>query len=181
MKVSLAIIGLAFCAGGVLVCAEPLPEAVRWALAQIETGASEDGFSTADRMRGKKQEVSRYQILPKVWAHYAATLDFTNPVHAWTAVQRILEDRRQWFRRLTGRDASPFDLYALWNAPGHYAQVGFNRARLRPAVAERAERFAALVELCWGSRTQGPSWSSLPLTGLQHDRNARADSLRRRP
>jgi len=118
-------------------------------LGQIETGASQAGPSAADKIRGKNNELSRYQVLPRVWARYSASLDFRNPVHAWTVAQRILQDRQQRFRRSAGRDADPFDLYVLWNAPGHYQQVGFAHAQVRPTVADRAHRFAALVQAYW--------------------------------
>ena len=157
MKRNLAIVWLALVSSGAALHAEPFPEAVKWALGQIETGASREGPSAADRIRGKSREVSRYQILPNVWARYSASLDFTNPGYAWTVAQRILEDRRQWFCRLTGRDAEPFDLYVLWNAPGHYAEVGFKPARVRATVADRAERFAALVQIGWAQNPPTPN------------------------
>jgi hypothetical protein len=120
--------------------------AVKRALAEIETGATQAGPSAADRVRGSHQEVSRYQILPGVWARYSDSRDYTNPICAWSVAHRILMVRAECFRRAAGREASPFDLYVLWNAPAHYREAGFNRNRVRPVIAERALRFAALVE-----------------------------------
>jgi len=126
--------------------AGPSVLAVKRALGEIETGASQPGPSAADRVRGSHQEVSRYQILPKVWAQYSDSRDYTNPACAWPVAYRILTDRAEWFRHAVGRVPCPFDLYVLWNAPAHYRQTGFDRHRVRPVIAERALRFAALVE-----------------------------------
>ena len=145
VKRTFAVVWLAFMAGGALLHAEPPREAIKWALGQIETGASLEGPAPADKVRGKNREVSRYQILPQIWARYAGSEDFTNPVHAWSIAQRILDDRRQWFQRLAGRWPDPFDLYVLWNAPGHYVGVGFVPGRVHAQIADRAERFASLV------------------------------------
>ena len=135
--------------GGLLLagrlCAEPAPTAVRWALGQIETGASHAGRSAADEIRGRNHEVSRYQILPQVWRQYTRTADFTDPSLAWSVAERILHDRSAHLRAVAGREADAFDLYVLWNAPGLYASAGFDRAHLRGAVAKRAQRFADLV------------------------------------
>ena len=125
--------------------AAPAPTAVRWALGQIETGASHENRSPADEIRGRNHEVSRYQILPKVWRQYTRAADFTDPSLAWSVAQRILNDRSAHFRSAAGREADAFDLYVLWNAPGQYANTGFDRARLHGAVAKRAQRFADLV------------------------------------
>jgi len=124
---------------------ESLSPAVRRALGQIETGARHHGHCAADRVRGKNREVSRYQILPGLWRTYAGRADYTNPAKAWSVTEQILTERKARFRRLTGRRAELFDLYVLWNAPGHYEQVGFHRGRVRSVIAARAERFSNLV------------------------------------
>ena len=122
------------------------PMRVKWALGQVESGANRIGFCSSDLKRGRHREVSRYQIRPEVWARETRSRDYTNPELAWGIAERILTHRAQWFQSRTGRSPSPFDLYLIWNAPGYYEEVGFHPARVKPLLADRARRFANLLE-----------------------------------
>jgi len=132
----------------VLLAAQPVladDSRLSWALGQIETGASSPTRETADFRQGSQGEVSRYQILPKVWQRYGGPLDYTDPAAAWLVAKQILDERAQVFRTATGREPTPFDLYALWNAPNQYASVGYQPERLSPRVIDRATRFQNLA------------------------------------
>lgn len=99
-----------------------------------------------DQKRGGSGEVSRFQILPNIWRQYSDSVDYGNPELAWQVTEKILADRKARFRLVTGREPDAFDHYVLWNAPGLYERAGFKREKLRPAVAEKADRFANLVQ-----------------------------------
>jgi hypothetical protein len=131
------------------------PEAIKQALGEIETGARQPGPSAADRVRGRHQEVSRYQVLPAVWHQYTKSPDYSNPARAWSVAQRILDARAAQFRRRAGREPNPMDLYLMWNAPGQYERASFDSHRVRPVVRERAVRFAALVRAHAASELTG--------------------------
>ena len=114
---------------------------IRWALAQIESGH----FDNPDQARGSSGEVSRFQIMPEVWRSYTKSRNYTNPGVAWNVAHRILKEREAWFIRGTGRHPGPFDLYVMWNKPGLYERVDFNRGRLPKQLREVANRFENLV------------------------------------
>lgn len=115
--------------------------ALRWALASIESGH----LKNPDHAQGAAGEVSRFQILPRIWRQYSASRDYKNPQTAWIVAQRILQDRQDWFYRATGRQPSPFDLYVMWNKPSVYERVNFDRRKLPDSVRARASRFENLV------------------------------------
>ena len=119
---------------------------IKWALAQVETGATQEGPCVADHFRGKHREVSRYQVLPALWHRRTSSTDYANPTLAWQITEGILAERVRWFQTATGREPVAFDLYVMWNAPGHYHAVGFQVPRLSRVVADRARRFANLVD-----------------------------------
>lgn len=114
---------------------------VRWALASIESGH----LKRPDHAQGAAGEVSRFQILPKVWRQYSSSRDYTNPATAWSVAQRILRDRQIWFVRATGRQPTAFDLYVMWNKPSLYARMNFDADRLPRSIRSRATRFENLV------------------------------------
>lgn len=118
---------------------------IRWALGQFETGATSNKRSSADQVRGRHREVSRFQILPRVWRQYGRSADFTNPDTAWRVTSIILEARREEFKRATGQDWDGFWLYAMWNAPGECRKAGYQANRLTACVRERAGRFSNLL------------------------------------
>ena len=114
--------------------------------ARIEAGLIQFKPCAADLKRGSKGEVSRFQILPAIWRDYSDSRDYKNPYVAREVARKILIDRDKWFRSSTGQPPTNFDLYVMWNAPGHYSKVGFSRKRLHAEVREKAQRFANLVE-----------------------------------
>ena len=116
-------------------------ESVQWALAQIESGH----FKNPDTTQGPSGEVSRFQIMPGVWKDYSRSKKYSDPNVAWRVAHRILQDRQGWFVTATGRLPSPFDLYIMWNKPGLYDRLDFNRKRLPHRLRDVAERFENLV------------------------------------
>ena len=100
----------------------------RWtALAMLESGGD-------DHTVGPSGEISRYQIRPELWPG-------GNPSDAQVALtnaQHIMSPRLAIFERSHHRAPDDFEFYILWNAP---AQINHPR----PAVADRARRFANLV------------------------------------
>ena len=119
---------------------------VKEALGQIETGADRPEQCAADFAHGPAGELSRYQLLPAVWRAYGGG-DPTDPTNAWAVTYRVLLDRRADFKRVVLRLPTPRELYALWTAPGQFAQRNYDWQRLSPAVRERSQRFANLVEV----------------------------------
>jgi len=127
LKPRLLAIGLAF--GTSL----PLVAMDRWsALSQLESGDN-------DQAVGAAGEISRYQIKPEVWWHYASTnADWTNPENALLVTRHVMQERSAAFERAMHRPPTDAEFYILWNAP---AQV----RRPSKAVLARAERFCNLV------------------------------------
>src|SRR5215204_2713273 len=104
-------------------------------------------IETADRdsVVGKAGERSRYQIMPKVWHSYTSSSDYRNPEVARTVAERHLAVLEETFRKATGREASDFDRYVLWNGgPTYYAKIGFDARRVHPVIRERADRYVNL-------------------------------------
>ena len=114
--------------------------AIRQALAQIETGHS----SKPDYIKGSSGEISRFQILPSVWSAYSASKNYSDPEVAWSVARQILLERATEFQSDTGRDPTPFDLYALWNKPELYEKVRHNPRRLPKKLQVVATRFENL-------------------------------------
>ena len=111
------------------------------AISLIET-ADEDGVI------GKRGEVSRYQILPRVWRGYSASTAYQNPRTASSVARQHIAKLETYFHQKTGRPAADFDLYVMWNAgPVYYSQRGFSPARVAPIIAERANRFVNLRQM----------------------------------
>lgn len=107
-------------------------------------------IETADRdvVVGRAGERSRYQIMPGVWKHYTSSRDYSNPQVARAVAERHLSVLEETYRKATGREASDFDLYVMWNAgPTYYAKVGFNPRRVSAVVRERAQRYVNLREM----------------------------------
>ncbi len=111
------------------------------AISMIETGNN-------DTAVGGAGEVSRYQIMPKVWRQFTDSRAYRNTeLSTWVAGQYLawLEGN---FRRQAGREASDFDRYVLWNAGlAYYERVGFSAKRVHPVIRERAARFVNLREM----------------------------------
>lgn len=138
---------LLFVVSGIQFVWSAPPPGLREALAEFETGATTKGPCPEDRLVGKHNEISRYQILPSVWRQYSGARNYHDPELAWRVAARILHDRESWFRGATGRTWDYIDIYVMWNAPGQYSRAQWNRARISPAVRERAERFANLMQV----------------------------------
>jgi len=111
---------------------------VREALGMIESGNN-------DRAVGGAGEISRYQIKKSVWRKYSSSSRYSDKDHAWQVAERVFSNLVAEFQRSTGRTPDPFELYVLWNAPGHFQATGYKRNRISKVVAERAKRFANLV------------------------------------
>ena len=104
-------------------------------------------IETADRdwVVGSAGERSRYQIMPKVWSAYTSSREYKNPELARTVAERHLAVLEETFRKATGREASDFDRYVLWNGgPTYYAKINYNAKRVHPVIRERAERYVNL-------------------------------------
>lgn len=101
----------------------------RWnALSMIESGND-------DQAIGTRGEISRYQIRPTLWPG-------GNPLNASVALRvarQIMQSRVSRFEQTHNRAPSDFEFYVLWNAPQEVNHP-------RKAVAERAQRFANLVQ-----------------------------------
>lgn len=108
------------------------------ALSMIESGDD-------DAAIGRAGEISRFQIMPSVWAHYSGSRSFRDCRVARDVAARHLSELTTWFQNRAGRPASDFDVYVLWNAgPTYYTKVGFKTSRVHPVVCERARRYAHL-------------------------------------
>ncbi len=105
----------------------------RWvALSQIESGGN-------DFAKGAAGEVSRYQIKPSLWLHYASPrADWKDAQTALSVARNIMEQRCAEFERRVRRAPSDFEFYILWNAP---ARIN----RPTKDVRERALRFRNLI------------------------------------
>jgi hypothetical protein len=105
----------------------------RWAaLSQLESGDN-------DSARGAAGEVSRYQVRPEIWEHYAAAnMNWLVPADALRVAQSIMRARCAEFEHTSGRRPTDFEFYVLWNAPARIEQPA-------KAVQERARRFCNLV------------------------------------
>lgn len=93
------------------------------AISMIESGNN-------DRAVGRAGEVSRYQIKPQVWRQYSKSRVYADAQLAgWVAAQH-LQDLESGFRAKTGREATDFDRYVLWNGGlSYYARLHFSRVR----------------------------------------------------
>jgi len=101
----------------------------RWAaLSMIESGDN-------DGATGLRGEVSRFQIRPQFWPGGNPR----NSKAALVAAQDLMKMRLAVFEQCHKRPPTDFEFYVLWNAP---AEVDHPRK----GVAERAQRFANLVE-----------------------------------
>ena len=108
------------------------------AISMIETGDN-------DRMVGAAGEVSRYQMMPRVWKQYSNSEAFSDPAVSSQVAQQHVDWLAAFFRKRAGREMTEFDLYVMWNAgPGYYARKSFSPEQVAPSVRERAERFANL-------------------------------------
>lgn len=120
------------------------------ALSMLESGDN-------DQAIGHAGEISRYQILPTVFAKYffvvgrkcpsanaASAIAAANPFTARNIAAAVLQDRCKAFEIRFHRPPTDQEFYILWARPSWY----FSRPRLHAdfmIVAERATRFESLV------------------------------------
>lgn len=117
------------------------------ALAMIESGNNDHAVGTFG-------EISRYQILPRVWRSYSPSWNYNNPSQASEVAVRHLEFLEGNFRIRAGREPSDYDRYVLWNAGlAYYTRLGFNPERVAPIIRERANRYVNLCQM-----TQDVAW-----------------------
>ena len=104
----------------------------------IETGNN-------DWVRGRAGEISRYQLLPRVWRCYSHSIAYQDPEVSGQVARQHLDHLESWFRSQAGRPATDFELYVLWNAgPAYFARKAFRAAAVNPIIRERAHRFVNL-------------------------------------
>lgn len=128
------------------------------AISMIESGNN-------DQAIGGAGEVSRYQIMPRVWRSYTSSRAYQNTEISTLIAQKHLEYLESVFKSRTGREPTDFDRYVLWNAgPTYYKRIGFAHRRVHPVIRERATRFVNLREM----RDATPTKSSgiLAISGL---------------
>jgi len=120
---ALALAGICFSSAGM----------ERWAaLSQIESGDN-------DKAVGKKGEISRFQILPDVWAAFAPeNANWQNPKDALAVAKETMKKRCAEFEQTFHRAPTDFEFYVLWNAPAQIERPG-------SAVKERATRFCNML------------------------------------
>lgn len=108
------------------------------AISMIESGNN-------DRAVGGAGEISRYQIKPFIWRQYSRSWAYSDvSISTWVAEQHLhyLEGA---FRLKTGREATDYDLYVMWNGGiSSYARVGFQPLAVRSSIRERARRYVNL-------------------------------------
>ena len=111
------------------------------AISMIETGDN-------DSARGGAGEVSRYQLMPRVWRCYTNSADYANSQVSAGVAQQHLDYLEGWFRGQVGRPPSELEIYVLWNAgPTYYGKKHFTPAAVHASIRERAERFVNLREM----------------------------------
>ena len=111
------------------------------ALSMIESGNN-------DQAVGKLGEVSRYQILPRVWRSYSKGWNYRNPQLASKVAAKHLHFLESGFRERAGREPSDFDRYVLWNAGlAYYTRIEFSQKRVHSVIRGRANRYVNLREM----------------------------------
>ena len=98
-----------------------------------------------DRAVGSAGEISRFQIKKNIWSAHSSSPNYCDQNEAWRIAEKVLTARIEDYHRHTGQLPAAFDIYVLWNAPGQFQRVGYQKKRISRVVAERAERFANLV------------------------------------
>ena len=104
------------------------------ALSMVETGDNDSAI-------GPSGEISRYQVLPATWQHYAKgqALDPMNPTNSLSIAQGIMSERCAQFQKTNHRPPTDYEFYLLWNCPAHVAHPG-------KLAADTAQRFANLCQ-----------------------------------
>jgi hypothetical protein len=129
---------IALLSAGILSCQAGLSDLE--ALSLIESGGN-------DAAVGEAGEVSRYQILPKVWRTYSRSQNYRNPWLSGEVARHHLRFLMTRFQQETGRNPRDFDLYVMWNAGlTYYRKLGFDANKVHRIIRERAERFVNLKQ-----------------------------------
>jgi Transglycosylase SLT domain len=104
------------------------------ALSMVESGNNDSAI-------GPSGEISRYQVLPSTWQHYAKgqSLDPMNPTNSLSIAQAVMSERCAQFQKTNHRPPTDFEFYLLWNCPAHVAHPG-------KLAADTAQRFANLCQ-----------------------------------
>lgn len=127
------------------------------ALSMIESGDNDAAIGSAG-------EVSRYQIMPRIWQEYSKSRAYRDVRVSARVAEQHLEDLEQTFQKRARRTATDFDLYVLWNAgPTYYAKVNFSPKRVHPIIRERAQRYANLRKLQKNPKTPAPVLVQAPV------------------
>jgi hypothetical protein len=134
----LGVLWIGLCAAPLLASAQAATARQLRALSLLESG-------NHDHARGKRGEISRYQIAPKVWAHYTTSRKYTHPGVARTVAERILREREAAFRKAVRRSPTDAELFLLWSCPTRFRAVGYDYHRISAGTRRTAERFAALA------------------------------------
>jgi hypothetical protein len=120
------------------------------AISMIESGNN-------DWAVGEAGEVSRYQIMPRVWKRYTSSTAYHDAEMSARVASRHLHQLEESFRQRTGREPTDFDRYVLWNGgPTYYAKIGFSSARVHRVIRERAKRFVNLREMAIAKFSPAP-------------------------
>lgn len=113
-------------------------------ISHIETGARlyNTTITYYDKQTGKNGELSRYQILPTVWAaYYHGTKNaYLIPAISSKVASSILLDRIALYKHLYARDPSIKEIYILWNAPAYCLSI--HMRKLPKVVKLRAINFS---------------------------------------
>ncbi|HTG44407.1 MAG TPA: hypothetical protein VK633_07725 [Verrucomicrobiae bacterium] len=119
------------------------------AISMIESGNN-------DRAIGGAGEISRFQIMPRVWKTYTASRAYQNIEVSRRIARKHLTYLETMFQSQTGRPPTDFDRYVLWNAgPTYYARVGFVPGRVHRIIRERANRYVNLRQMPTDQTSQG--------------------------
>src|ERR1043166_114480 len=110
------------------------------AISMLETGDN-------DLARGDAGEVSRYQLMQRVWRGYNNSTAYTDPAVSRAVAAQHLQYLETWFAHRAGRAPTEFEVYVLWNAgPTYYWRKQFSAEAVARSIRERAERFVNLRE-----------------------------------
>jgi hypothetical protein len=123
--------------------------AIRIALGQVESGG-------VDTKVGRAREVSRFQILPRVWTEVtgcthskAIRARASNSQSAWLVASQIINERADSFRKVMGRWPTPSETYGLWSRPSKMfskIHLTYSLTHLSQRERDRCIRFQNLVE-----------------------------------
>lgn len=113
------------------------------ALGQIETGVD-------DKVIGKNGEVSRFQILPRVWKELGlfpfTKINWQDPNKAAQVAELLIKRNELWFKESTARKLDAVDAYIMWNAGfSYYKKRGLEKKNVSKRVLERAKRYDNLL------------------------------------